>query len=93
MKRQAVVSQIYNQCSVLHTIERILDLPATSHLVAQSPLMTACFTEKSDPTPYQTRPAARRRVQGRAMDRSGDVDDVAITEPTFDDWKQNLTPC
>ena len=56
-KRRAVVSQFYNQCSVLHTIERILDLPITSQLVAQSPLMTACFTEKPDLTPYQARPA------------------------------------
>ena len=57
VKRQVVVSQFYNQCSVLHTIERILDLPTTSQLVAQSPLMTACFTEKPDLTPYQARPA------------------------------------
>jgi hypothetical protein len=56
-KRRAVVSQFYNQCSVLHTIERILDLPTTSQLVAQSPLMTACFTEKPDLAPYQARPA------------------------------------
>ena len=48
-KRRTVVSQFYNQCSVLHTIERILDLPTTSQLVAQSPLMTACFTEKARP--------------------------------------------
>ena len=41
----------------MHTIERILDLPTTSQLVAQSPLMTACFTEKPDLAPYQARPA------------------------------------
>jgi YVTN family beta-propeller protein len=57
-KRRAVVSQFYNQCSVLHTIERILDLPTTSQLVGQAPLMTECFTEKPDLTPYQARPAA-----------------------------------
>ncbi len=57
VKRRAVVSQFYNQCSVLHTIERILDLPTTSQLVAQSPLMTACFTDKPDLAPYQARPA------------------------------------
>jgi hypothetical protein len=57
VKRRMVVSQFYNQCSVLHTIERILDLPTTSQLVAQSPLMTACFTQKPNLTPYQARPA------------------------------------
>ena len=56
-KRRAVVSQFYNQCSVLHSIERILDLPTTSQLVAQSPLMSACFTEKPDLAPYRARPA------------------------------------
>lgn len=56
-KRRAVVSQFYNQCSVLHTIERILDLPTTSQRVAQAPLMTACFAEKPDLAPYQARPA------------------------------------
>jgi len=56
-KRHAVVSQFYNQCSVLHTIERILDLPTTSQLVAQAPLMTACFTEKPDLASYRALPA------------------------------------
>jgi YVTN family beta-propeller protein len=56
-KRRAVVSQFYNQCSVLHTIERILDLPTTAQLVAQAPLMTGCFSEQPDPAPYQARPA------------------------------------
>ena len=81
VKRRAVVSQFYNQCSVLHTIERILDLPTTSQLVAQSPLMTACFTEKPDLAPYQARPAGvpidepnprtrRAAGQGPAVGRS-----------------------
>src|SRR5262249_36003185 len=56
-KRKAVVSDFYNQCSVLHTIERMLDLPTTSQIVAQSPLMTGCFTEKPDFTPYTALPA------------------------------------
>jgi YVTN family beta-propeller protein len=89
-KRRAVVSQFYNQCSVLHTIERILDLPTTSQLVAQSPLMTACFLEKPDLTPYQARPAGVRidernaaigTLQGKARELAEASERFDLREP------------
>lgn len=51
-KRGAVVSEFYNQSSVLHTICRILGVPPMNQMVAMSPVMTACFTEKPDFTSY-----------------------------------------
>ena len=56
VKRHAVVSQFYNQLSVLHTIERILGLPSTAQLAAQAPTMEACFTDTPALTPYTARP-------------------------------------
>ena len=55
-KRRAVVSQFYNQLSVLHTIERILGLASTAQLTAQSPSMEACFSDTPILTPYTARP-------------------------------------
>ncbi|MBK8979144.1 MAG: phosphoesterase [Planctomycetes bacterium] len=51
-RRGAVVSEFYNQTSVLHTMQRMLGLPAMNQLDAGSPLMTACFTSTYDATPY-----------------------------------------
>src|SRR5205823_7506585 len=47
-KRGQVVSQFYNQTSVVHTMERILGLPAMNQLDGLAPLMTACFMDKPD---------------------------------------------
>jgi hypothetical protein len=55
-KRHAVVSQFYNQLSVLHTIEHILGLPSTVQLAAQAPTMEACFIGTPALTPYTARP-------------------------------------
>jgi len=55
-KRHAVVSQFYNQLSVLHTLERILGLPSVAQLTAQAPTMEACFTATPVLTPYTARP-------------------------------------
>jgi YVTN family beta-propeller protein len=55
-KRGALVSQFYNQTSVLHTMERILGLPPMNQMDAMSPLMTECFTDRPDPTPYTCQP-------------------------------------
>ncbi len=56
VKRHAVVSQFYNQLSVLHTIGHILGLPSTVQLAAQAPAMEACFTGTPALTPYTARP-------------------------------------
>ncbi len=55
-RRKAVVSEFYNQTSVLHTMERILGLRPMNQMDAMSPLMTACFTNKPDFTIYQCQP-------------------------------------
>ena len=55
-KRRAVVSQFYNQLSVLHTIEHIFGLPSAAQLTAQAPTMEACFTGTPVLTPYTARP-------------------------------------
>jgi YVTN family beta-propeller protein len=55
-KRGAVVSQFYNQTSVLHTMSRMFGIPPMNQMVALSPLMTDCFTAKPDFKPYQCRP-------------------------------------
>jgi len=51
-KRGALVSNFYNQTSVLHTMERILGLPPMNQMDAMAPLMSDCFTEKPDFRPY-----------------------------------------
>ena len=51
-RREAVVSEFYNQTAVIHTMERILGLPPMNQMDAQSPLMSACFTTTPDFTPY-----------------------------------------
>jgi len=55
-KRGAVVSEFYNQSSVLHTICRILGVPPLNQMVALAPVMTTCFTDKPDFTPYTALP-------------------------------------
>lgn len=56
-KRGAVVSQFYNQTSVLHTMLRIFGLGPITQFTALSPLMKDCFTDQPDLTPYKCRPA------------------------------------
>jgi YVTN family beta-propeller protein len=51
-KRGAVVSNFYNQTSVLHTIELMLGLPPMNQLDAMAPAMKECFTDRADRSPY-----------------------------------------
>ena len=57
-KRGAVISQFYNQTSVLHTMQRMLGIPPMNQIDALSPLMTACFQPRPDLTPYVCLPAS-----------------------------------
>lgn len=57
-KRKAVVSKFYNQTGVVHSMQRILGLPPLTQQVALSPLMTDCFTDKADLTPFDALPAS-----------------------------------
>jgi YVTN family beta-propeller protein len=55
-KRGAVVSDFYNQTSVIHTMERILGLPPMNQMDAMSPVMATCFQNKPDLRPYTCLP-------------------------------------
>lgn len=55
-KRKAVVSTQYNTTSILRTIELILGLPPMNQMDATATLMTDCFTETPDFTPYAAVP-------------------------------------
>jgi len=57
-KRKAVVSKFYNQTGVLHTMERILGCPPLTQQVALSPLLTECFADAPDLTPFKALPAS-----------------------------------
>lgn len=51
-KRKAIVSEFYNQTSMLHTMQQMLGVAPMNQMVARSRLMTACFTDKPNLTPY-----------------------------------------
>jgi hypothetical protein len=53
MRRHAVVSNFYNQTSVLHTMELILGLPPMNQFDAMAPVMRECFADKPDVHPYE----------------------------------------
>jgi hypothetical protein len=55
-KRGKVVSKFYNQTSVLHTMQRMLGVPALNQMDALAPLMTDCFQSKPDFRPYTCQP-------------------------------------
>jgi sugar lactone lactonase YvrE len=85
-RRGAVVSELYNQTSVIHTIEQILGLPPMNHNDAESTLMTDCFQPKPDLTPYDAKPnqipldetkKAAHAVSFR-LDKPDQVDDEAF---------------
>jgi hypothetical protein len=54
-KRGAVVHRFYNQTAVLHTMERILGLPAMNQFDSLAPLMRDCFTDRPDRRPFVSR--------------------------------------
>ncbi len=51
-KRGAVISQFYNQTSVLHTMEQMLGLPPMNQMDSLAPLMTDCFTRTPNFSSY-----------------------------------------
>ncbi len=55
-RRGAVVSEFYNQSGVVHTISRILGVPAPNQMTSLSPIMAACFTRRPDFRPYTCLP-------------------------------------
>jgi hypothetical protein len=55
-KRGAIVSEFFNQTSVLHTIELMLGCPPMNQMDAMAPVMTEVFTTQRDLTPYKLIP-------------------------------------
>ncbi len=55
-KRGKVISNFYNQAGVLHTMERILGLPPMNQQDAMAPIMSECFTNVPNFTPYTALP-------------------------------------
>ncbi len=51
-KRRQTVSTFYSQAGAVHTIEQILGLPPMNQHDAVGPLMSDCFTNAPDFTPY-----------------------------------------
>ena len=51
-RRGQTISAFYNQAGLLHTMEQILSLPPMNQQDAMGPLMSACFTNIPDYTPY-----------------------------------------
>ena len=51
-KRHQVISQFYNQTSVLHTMELMLGIPPMNQMDAMAPVMRECFTNVPDLSPY-----------------------------------------
>lgn len=57
VKRKTVVSTLYNQTSLLRTIELILGLPPMNQMDATADPMRECFTQTPDFTPFDALPA------------------------------------
>lgn len=55
-RRGALVSEFYNQGSVLHTLELMLGMPPMNQMDAMAPAMRECFTDTPDLTPYTALP-------------------------------------
>ena len=55
-KRGQVISTFYNQAGVLHTMQRILGVPAMNQQDAMPPLMFECFTDVPNYAPYTALP-------------------------------------
>lgn len=61
-KRNAVISEFFNQTSVLHTMQRMLGIPPMNQMDAMAPLMAPCFSDRPDFAPFKCLPP------GRALD-------------------------
>jgi YVTN family beta-propeller protein len=89
-KRNAVVSDFYNQTSVLHTMELMLGLPPMNQLDSLAPTMSGCFNPKPDLAPFTVlanlipldqRNPAKTALQGRALDMANLSLALPLDEP------------
>jgi hypothetical protein len=89
-KRGQVVSEFYNQTSVLHTMELMLGLPPMNQLDAMAPVMRECFTDKPDARPYTCLPAnvpldqmnpAKTALSGAALELASQSERLPLDLP------------
>jgi DNA-binding beta-propeller fold protein YncE len=66
-KRAQTVSTFYNQAGVLHTMEQILGLPPMNQQDAMGPLMSDCFNQTPNFTPYSALPNQIDLVSGNGI--------------------------
>lgn len=91
-KRGAVVSEFYNQNSVLHTILRIFGLPPMNQQNAFAPIMFDCFTATPDYAPYRVRePQVDLNAVNPALDQlEGDAKYWAEVSAKIPMWRPGL---
>jgi YVTN family beta-propeller protein len=70
-RRGAVDSTLYTTSGVLRTIELLLGLPPMSQYDAAATPLTAAFTDRSDPRPYELRPARVSLTETNGPDAPG----------------------
>jgi YVTN family beta-propeller protein len=70
-RRGAVDSTLYTTSGVLRTIELLLGLPPMSQYDAAATPLTAAFTDRPDPRPYELRPARVSLTETNGPDAPG----------------------
>jgi YVTN family beta-propeller protein len=56
VRRGVVISEFYNQSSVLHTMERIMGIPPMNQMDASGRIMSACFSSQPNYATYKALP-------------------------------------
>ena len=87
-KRAQTISTFYNQVGVLHTMEQILGLPPMNQQDAMGPLMSDCFCNTPDFTPYialtnqiDLVSGGRTRLSSKALHYFKKVQKMDFTKP------------
>jgi len=87
-KRAQTISTFYNQAGVLHTMEQILGLPPMNQQDAMGPLMSDCFSNTPDFTPYTALPnqidlvsGGRTRLSSKALHYLRKVQKMDFSKP------------
>jgi YVTN family beta-propeller protein len=93
-QRGQLVSQFYNQTSVLHTLELMLGLPPMNQMDAMAPVMRECFTEQADLRPYACLPnnvpldqmnLPKAALSGAALELAGKSERLPTEQPDLAD--------
>jgi DNA-binding beta-propeller fold protein YncE len=90
-KRGQVVSKFYSQASVVHSMELIFGCVPANQTYAMAPIMTDCFVDKPDVTPFKSLP--NRVPLGEMPGRAGQTEqgrDLAALSTTLDFSKPDM---